>query len=294
MKAAVAQHKGRRIGEEKLLRKTLCTLAYLLGVAKSRAPVCYEDISINCGLGTARWANIAFSPIEKTFALVRRDPRFPCRDIPDISTIVTHKGKDTAGDGVLTGYPGISDKTLEEKTRLVLRERDRARNWHHWAELAAFLDIAPFHVLAPSPERLTEFEHESRQHTGKSPEHQAMQDWILSDPHSVGVGVHGEIDWVGSKSEYAFWSLDRLDVIVKTNVEWIGFEVKPVSASVDELRKGIYQAVKYASLIRADLLDHGQVKCYRCVLVVGGNLTPQLAMLAERLQVQTVENFKVA
>lgn len=103
--------------------------------------------------------------------------------------------------------------------------------------------------------------------------------------------MKGEILTTESQCEYLFWSLDRLDVIIKTTEEWIGFEVKPLSASPQELRKGVYQAVKYNALMRADMRDHGVVKPCRCILVIQGLLTVDLKQLANRLRVKVVEGF---
>ena len=90
--------------------------------------------------------------------------------------------------------------------------------------------------------------------------------------------------------EYPFWSLDQLDVCVKTADEWVGFEVKPSTADSDEVRRGLFQVMKYRSLLRAELLAEGSNKSHRCLFILGGALPTDLRGLAKRFGIVPVEN----
>lgn len=293
VRVAVEQQTSRRMGEAKLLPHTFCALKFLISAAKRGHTVNYEQISLRCGMGNAQWANITFHPIYLLTRRVEFDPQFPYDNVPDLTAIVSQKGKTSTGHGFFANHPEMEGKSKAERAELLQSERVRALSWRHWAEFSAFLDITPLPVLAPPREDLIAFDHASRGPGGKSPEHQTMQDRILANPICVGVNLKGEILRDECECEYLFWSQDRLDVVIKTTKEWVGFEVKPLSASENELRKGIYQVVKYAALMRADLLDRGKVKSSRCVLVIQGYLTTTLTDLARTLGVQFKEGFRV-
>lgn len=109
------------------------------------------------------------------------------------------------------------------------------------------------------------------------------------NPNGVCSDLEGEIQSVDT--EYSFWSLDQLDVCIKTTDEWIGFEVKPSTADSDEIRRGLYQVMKYRSLLRAELLAEGSIQSHRCLFVLGGVLPSDLRDLAKRFGIAPIENI---
>jgi hypothetical protein len=164
-----------------------------------------------------------------------------------------------------------------------------------WAGLEVWfskplLGLKPLSDLDSDDSALAKFAAQSGVQKGKSLEHIQMQDCIRSNPRLVLPNLQGDVE--SSSCEYLFWSLDRADVVAKTSEEWIGFEVKPSTAPFEELKKGIYQVMKYRALLAADLLSRGRICRSRCVLVIGGSLPKELRLLATRFGIQVFEKFR--
>jgi len=176
--------------------------------------------------------------------------------IPDITSIVTQKGKPTFGKGLLHEHKDIAKLFGAEQLVAVNELREEVFSWPYWLQLLSLLGLKPLEDLSLDESELNHFASQSGP-KGKSLEHIAMQEFIRSNP-AAATKLAGVLQ--SSSCEYLFWSLDRVDVIAKTDDEWVGFEVKPSTSPFDELRKGIYQAVKYGALIKADLLDRGLVR----------------------------------
>ena len=68
--------------------------------------------------------------------------------------------------------------------------------------------------------------------------------------------------------EHPFASGDRLDVLFKNGSEWVGVEVKGPASDDLDLKRGLFQCVKYQALLEAEqrLLQQG-VNC-RMILAI--------------------------
>jgi hypothetical protein len=227
--------------------------------------------------------------VNRILKIVESEHIFGAGLIPDITAIVTQKGKSTFGRGLLLGHKEIAGKSRGEQLSDVEILRQEAFRWPFWMQLLALLGLKALANLSPDDDGLTRFASQPSPR-GKSPEHLNMQDCICGDPKLAAPNLQGEIE--SSHCEYLFWSLDRADVVTRTTEEWIGFEVKPKGSPFEELKKGIHQVVKYRALIAADLLSRGLIRPSRCVLVIGGYLPKELRELTARLGIEVVENFR--
>lgn len=274
------------ISYEKLMPYVLKTLPFLVQCAQSKEELpTYSDVSTAIGAGNAKNANRGFGAIMTILRMLEeRSDRFDA-GIPDITTIVRRKGKSQGGIGVFD-RPELMDASEAQKREWVDRQQVLSRRFREWDQVLAILGITPMNNLMPPAERLEAFARTSGHASGKSQEHQAIQDWIGAHLQAAGVDVEGNIV---VHQEYLFWSLDRLDVIVKADLEWVGVEVKPSGASDDEVRKGIYQVVKYQALLNAELLIEGSPKSARCILVTGGPFPKTLWSVAKRLNIRVIE-----
>jgi len=281
------QNGGRRIGKEKLLCYTGPTLSFLAQCATAQKLTNYTEVSRAIGINNPQWANAAFAPVNRVIQAVVKERLFGAGSIPDITSIVTQKGKASFGRGLMYDHEDLAKLSHAEQLARVQVLRDDVFRWPYWLQLLALLGLKPLDDLSLGEEELARFASQSYAR-GKSPEHQRMQECIRENPLAAAK-LTGILRY--SACEYLFWSLDRLDVIAKTDDEWVGFEVKPSRSPSDEIRKGIYQAIKYQALIKADLLERGIVRRARCVLVCGGSLPKELRSLSERFGIEVRENF---
>lgn len=287
VRQSVDARRSKKIGYEKLLPYTIKTLQYLIACAQAGGLTTYKEVSAEIGAGSPQNANWAFGTIFRILEALERNPKFSGCRIPNITAIVKKSGMEASGIGVYR-QPNLEHKPKEDQDRWLANERKESFTFKRWDEVLSYLRIEPMEDLVPEKALLQSFELASRKQTGKSAEHQAIQDRLEQGLPEAGIKSK---DILSVEQEYPFWSLDRLDVLIKTANEWIGVEVKPSTSSEDELRKGLYQVIKYKALLDAELLAEGLPQTSRCILVTGGVFPRSLDALKRRFKIHVVDNF---
>jgi len=115
---------------------------------------------------------------------------------------------------------------------------------------------------------------------GESAQHRHLQEWARDNPGAIGLpkGFTGTV-------ESDLLSGDRVDVLFTRGEEFAVVEVKSCLSSNDDLRRGIYQCVKYREVIRATRLpvEVG----VRTILLSERMLPPEHAARAKLLGVKS-------
>lgn len=118
--------------------------------------------------------------------------------------------------------------------------------------------------------------------------HKSLKEYIYNNPSVIG--IHSFID---RAMEHNLLSGDRLDVWFRLidNSE-IAVEVKSeVSSSADVLR-GLFQCMKYKTIMDAENKIEGTVRDNHVILVLGGSLSQSNAEVRDILRIETYENIK--
>jgi hypothetical protein len=118
---------------------------------------------------------------------------------------------------------------------------------------------------------------------GESDEHKALKRYISEHPESLGFDVKGVNT---NQQEYLFASADRADVVLGVDNKIWGIEVKSCISNVQDLNRGIFQAVKYRALLRAEQRAKGLPPTAYGVLVVERDLPEELQNLADILEIE--------
>lgn len=115
---------------------------------------------------------------------------------------------------------------------------------------------------------------------GESEQHKRLKEWARNNPSAIGLprGFTGEV-------ENDLLSGDRVDVLFTKGEEFAVVEVKSCLSSDDDLRRGIYQCVKYREVVRATRLPV-EVDV-RAILLSERELPAQLAVRAKLLRVKS-------
>ena len=115
---------------------------------------------------------------------------------------------------------------------------------------------------------------------GESEQHKRLKEWASNNPSAIGLprGFVGEV-------EQDLLSGDRVDVLFTRGEEFAVVEVKSCLSSDDDLRRGIYQCVKYKEVVRATRLPV-EVDV-RAILLSERELPAELAARAKLLRVKS-------
>ena len=123
---------------------------------------------------------------------------------------------------------------------------------------------------------------------GEGENHKKLKEYIYNHPETIG--VH---DFKMRKMEYILLSGDRLDVYFELNDgSKIAVEIKPSTSPDADVMRGLFQCVKYKSILDAEDKIHGVKPNNSALLVIGGELSFENQKVKETLGISVVENFK--
>ena len=124
--------------------------------------------------------------------------------------------------------------------------------------------------------------------------HKVLKEELSKTPKLFGLTS----DSVVAKIERGFPTNDEVDVVFESEHEYVIVEVKTSEAS-GELRKGLYQCVKYQALARAVLSDNEQSKEVQAFLFITcelpswlDDIRKKLEKVAGKINIKTMEDLK--
>lgn len=123
---------------------------------------------------------------------------------------------------------------------------------------------------------------------GESDAHKAIKEFVANNPTLVGVSAR----FGPGKTEHPLPSGDSLDVSFMGKKIWVAAEVKPSSSNETDIKRGIYQCVKYLAVMEAVQRAASIPQNARAVLVLGGPLPQSLIALRNILGVEVIENVR--
>ena len=107
----------------------------------------------------------------------------------------------------------------------------------------------------------------------------ALRLWVKNNPEHIDAR-HRDVD---AKTEVELLSGDRVDVVYRTPSEIVTIEVKSRDSNWPDLRRGVYQCVKYRAVMEAQEEDTGST--VHSLLVTESPLPADLDRIAKRLDV---------
>ena len=116
----------------------------------------------------------------------------------------------------------------------------------------------------------------------ESEQHIALKEYVSKNPQSIGLPAKNS----KGKVEYLFASADCADVVFQTTNSFVAAEVKSIISNKADLNRGLFQAVKYQALLRAEQKSRLEAPSAYGVLVVESNLPDDLQNLADVLGIK--------
>ena len=136
---------------------------------------------------------------------------------------------------------------------------------------------------AATPPEGTESDGISRTRSGEGPNHRALRLWVRDNPTRIRRGYRHFV----TDTEVLLDSADRVDVVYYGRTLTVVIEVKSVDSDDTDLRRGVFQCIKYRAVMEAmDIRSEPHVVP---VLVTQTPLPGDLAALARRHSIQHVQ-----
>ena len=181
-------------------------------------------------------------------------------------------------------YRKWKDIPTQEKFDVVARERAKIFKYGKWEQINKKL----FGASAMSKLRVaagTEVDGRStngRNHGGpaESDEHKRLKEWVASNAEQLGIAR----SFGQGLPESSLLSGDTIDVLFSDGNDYVVVEVKSCRSNDEDLRRGIYQCVKYKTVKEA---EHAPNKVnVRALLVAERKLNTELMNRARLLKVK--------
>lgn len=121
--------------------------------------------------------------------------------------------------------------------------------WQRVFEMAYHEPLDLYQIEQLREQRKTGTEKDGVHHgrTGEGPNHKALRLWVCANPGLV----RPELKNAASETEFVLDSADRVDVLFRTGARVVAVEVKSRDSNIVDLRRGVFQCIKYRAVLQA-------------------------------------------
>lgn len=124
---------------------------------------------------------------------------------------------------------------------------------------------------------------------GEGDAHKELKEYIYNNPSVIGIDTYSR-----KRMEHILLSADRIDIWFEAlDGSCIAVEVKSSKSSDADVMRGLYQCVKYKSIMDAEDTVHGEKHINRSILVLGGTLSEENRYVRDRLGITVVEGVEI-
>ncbi len=120
---------------------------------------------------------------------------------------------------------------------------------------------------------------------GEGENHKALRLWVKQNPQEINPRFRG----VRAETEYSLLSGDRVDVAYFSKKEILAIEVKSIDSNPEDIRRGIYQCVKYRAVLDAMPIGRGRHRPVESWLVTESDIDKALKAEASKLNVKWLQ-----
>ena len=265
---------------------------WLIGAAKHRTNLTYGEtasrLEMECGFGRIFPAvRMGVVVGEMQYRIFELNP-----DSPLLNVLLVRKDTGEPGDGAqeFLAERNPVELRLEEEgartsypdlwTEVVARAAEEVYRFPDWDVVYGqlFGDYVPDPYYAPPAK---EDHRPPRGGGGEGANHRALRLWVIRHPERIGRRFRG----ASVETEKELLSGDRVDVMYSTEDTILAIEVKSRDSNWHDLRRGIFQCIKYQAVLQA---QEQSCKSVDALLVSECQLPIDLARLARRLGVSNL------
>ena len=205
--------------------------------------------------------------------------------IPQIQGLVVNKQTNLPGDNV--NFLRHQKLAPREKEAIVEAVLGKVFSYPKWLDVLEAFGLSPAEPLSPQREQPVDH----RGSTRESEAHKRFKNYIAHHPGAVGL----KKSLAPGETEYRLPSGDTPDILFQSARCRIAVEVKSHISNENEidLRRGIFQCVKYRAILRACRSLEGGTYEADALLVIEGTLPKKLIPVRNTLGVKVIENIRV-
>ena len=236
-------------------------------------PHYYSQLSMAVGLNTNRISR----QLGQIHDIIRELSKKTGRDIPTLNCLVMYRSTGLPADGFDYVVPNYSQLTDELK-KIEVRRLCNLAHIYDWTWVLKELNLEEYRLNV----EIGTFVGGG----GEGEQHKQLKKYVAEHPWCIGVKKR-EITKI--EKEKPLLSGDKLDVYFECTNRRVAVEVKPQSSFDGDVLRGIFQCVKYQSVMDAtSVVDNSNCK-NEVFLVVGGELSDSNRLVANELCINYIE-----
>lgn len=206
------------------------------------------------------------------------------KKIPTLNSLAQNKDTGLPSDGFDYVIPNYSKLSSESK-RGEVRNLNYKAHIYDWSWVLKALNLKPAKLI--SDNELKTLKMGSYGSGGEGKEHKALKKYIFDHPESIGIsGVKSK------KVEYDLLSGDKLDVYFECRRNrHIAVEVKPKTSPDKDILRGVFQCVKYKSVMDAMRVVDNANYDNETILVLAGSMPDYIKQYANDLGISYIDEY---
>jgi hypothetical protein len=275
-------------GQKLYQQRAIKVLPILVRQAQAAQKIYYSDLATEINIPNPRNLNYVLGSIGNALIKLGESMKI---EIPPIQCLVVNKHTELPGEGISWFIKDVKEfKKLNSRQKKAVLDNILAKiyafaKWNEVLEQLGLKPIGPEGVIESIVKKAT-----SRGSVGESIHHKELKEQISKNPQIIGVNLTP----VNVEVEYLFPSADTMDISFKNKNHWIGAEVKSHISDDADILRGLYQCVKYKSLMEAhsNVMNETTIKEIRVILALGGEFPDSLMPVKNILGVEVIDNIE--
>lgn len=278
--------KGKKLYQERARR----ALPILVRQAKAGVHIYYSDLSIELNMKNPRNLNCVLGAIGSELLELGKKWKL---NIPPLQSLVFNRHNQMPGEGIILFIHNpeeYKNATRKRKRILIDQMLLEVYKFDQWDKVLRELGLEPLKgnakipqtsILSGVPDNKNYFG------GGESDAHRELKEFILQNPTCLGLSFKK----LEGKMEFSFLSGDTIDILFCQRKSWVGVEVKSHHSNQDDIRRGLFQCVKYQALIKASQTVSGLYPDCRVILALGGPFPKELLPEKHQLGIEVKDNL---
>ncbi|MCA3077238.1 MAG: hypothetical protein ING71_00410 [Rhodocyclaceae bacterium] len=206
---------------------------------------------------------------------------------PPLQALIVNEKTGLPGSG-FDGFMSIAysnTKSMDKKKSILKAVYSELKNYPYWADL--------FDLLKIKLERKSFLPKEDLDPKkflgsgGEGAKHLALKLFVANHPEIVGLAPNSSKGIV----EYNIASGDKIDIVFNRPGRRVAIEVKPSTSSDQDVIRGVFQALKYRTVLQAQSALGNENLDICAILVLGRQAPDRMWVVAHTLGVEVVEGI---
>lgn len=212
------------------------------------------------------------------------------KDVPIIQSIVINKQTKLPSDGLSEFIKDYNKWTNKEKRIIFEIEREKVFEYDKWDIVLKDLDLEP--ITFDIEDEVEKIKSGKYGKGGEGELHKNMKDIISKNPHVIGLPN----STIFISKEEILWSADTVDIMFEDrkgkNSTRIAIEVKASNSDSADILRGLFQCIKYESIMQAMNKIENKYSNIRVILALENELPSEYYQIRDILNIEVIDNLK--